>query len=283
MGRRIWKLTATAGVCAALAVIGAAAFANAQDGAPAQPRVSPTGVPIPQNTPPGLPVPEGAAVKSETLEGGLLVEDLKIGTGYEVKPGGAVVALYHGTLKSDPEKVFDSAYRRGSPIMFSLNGVIEGWQKGVPGMKVGGVRRLTIPAAMAYGEDGAPPMIPPNSDLVFIVEIVDALQVEDIKVGEGETATGQCVAVVAHTFKDAEGKELHKADAAKPYIWLPGEMSGMSMAIEGMKVGGKRKVVIPKEMNFIHPNAGNPLPSEVALTAEIELLHVRNLAPPPQR
>jgi FKBP-type peptidyl-prolyl cis-trans isomerase len=68
---------------------------------------------------------------------------------------------------------FDGNYENGQPIEFSLNGVIPGWTEGIPGMKVGGVRRLEIPAALGYGEQGSGDVIPPNSDLIFEVEIVN--------------------------------------------------------------------------------------------------------------
>ncbi len=96
--------------------------------------------------------------------------DVKVGDGEEVQPGDCVAALYYGTLASNGEK-FDGNYESGKPIEFSLTGVIQGWTDGIPGMKVGGVRRLLIPAAQAYGErdNGS---IPANSDLIFEVEIV---------------------------------------------------------------------------------------------------------------
>ena len=204
----------------------------------------------------------------------LIAEDITIGEGYEVKDGGSVVAHYHGTLKADPTKVFDSSFNRGEPVAFPLSGVIPGWQKGVPGMKIGGVRRLIIPAAMAYGDRSPSPDIPAGSDLVFIIKLVDAIQVVDDKVGEGEAASGQCVAVCNHVIKDKDGKEL---ESAKMSIWIPGEPP-VSMGLEGMKVGGKRTIKVPKEFNRSNPMAQGNRPADVAVTAEVELVAVRNLA-----
>src|SRR5690606_22330765 len=68
---------------------------------------------------------------------------------------------------------FDSSRTSPNPITFPLGGVIAGWQQGIPGMKVGGIRRLYIPAALAYGEAGSPPTIPSNADLVFEVKLLD--------------------------------------------------------------------------------------------------------------
>jgi len=96
--------------------------------------------------------------------------DLQIGTGEEVKPGDTVTAHYTGALAKDGT-IFQSSYDFGQPVPFGLNGVIKGWTDGVPGMRVGGKRRLLIPADQAYGSQ-AQAGIPANSDLVFDIEIV---------------------------------------------------------------------------------------------------------------
>lgn len=98
--------------------------------------------------------------------------DLQEGTGEVVKPGDTVTAHYTGALAKDGT-IFQSSHDSGSPVAFSLNGVIKGWTDGVPGMKVGGKRRLLIPAEQAYGADPRPGSgIPPNADLVFDIELV---------------------------------------------------------------------------------------------------------------
>lgn len=229
---------------------------------------------VPVN-PQAIPVPDLPIVAKSEVDG-IIIEDMKIGDGYEVKAGGAVVAHYHGTLK-DGGKKFDSSFERGEPIGFPLNGVIEGWQKGVPGMKVGGIRRLTIPAKLGYGERGAGQDIPPNSDLIFVIQLVDAVQVEDTKVGDGNAASGQCVAVAATVVKNSKGEVIEEHPAAKPYIWIPGELQGVSFGLTGMKVGGKRTIKVPKELNPAVPGLDTTRPAGEALTVELELIAVRNL------
>ena len=100
------------------------------------------------------------------------IEDLVVGTGATAKAGDQVSVHYTGWL-TDGTK-FDSSLDRGEPFAFTLGQgqVIEGWDKGVEGMKVGGKRKLTIPPAMAYGDQGAGDAIPPNAVLVFEVELL---------------------------------------------------------------------------------------------------------------
>jgi FKBP-type peptidyl-prolyl cis-trans isomerase len=101
----------------------------------------------------------------------LEIIDTKIGDGAEVPNGATITAHYTGALCKDGT-IFQSSHDFGDPITFGLSQVIEGWTKGVPGMKVGGIRRLIIPSQMAYGSVRAAANIPPNSDLVFDIELV---------------------------------------------------------------------------------------------------------------
>lgn len=99
-------------------------------------------------------------------------EDLTVGSGDEATTGKTVSVHYTGTL-TDGSK-FDSSLDRGRPFEFQLGAgrVIKGWDQGVLGMKVGGKRKLTIPSDLAYGARGFPPVIPPNSTLVFEIELL---------------------------------------------------------------------------------------------------------------
>ncbi|MDC0712817.1 FKBP-type peptidyl-prolyl cis-trans isomerase [Stigmatella sp. ncwal1] len=103
----------------------------------------------------------------------LKVEDVKVGTGAEAVAGKSVTVHYVGTLTTGAK--FDSSRDRGQGFNFQLGAgkVIQGWDQGVAGMKVGGVRKLTIPPEMGYGSRGFPPVIPPNSTLLFEVELLD--------------------------------------------------------------------------------------------------------------
>jgi FKBP-type peptidyl-prolyl cis-trans isomerase FkpA len=107
-----------------------------------------------------------------TTDSGLKYEDLTEGTGDEAQKGAHVSVHYTGWL-TDGQK-FDSSKDRNEPFSFPLGAghVIRGWDEGVQGMKVGGVRKLTIPPELGYGVRGAGGVIPPNATLVFEVELL---------------------------------------------------------------------------------------------------------------
>src|SRR5213083_666661 len=102
----------------------------------------------------------------------LEIENLKVGDGAEAVAGKVVSVHYTGWLLNGTK--FDSSVDRGQPFQFTLGAgqVIQGWDKGVDGMKVGGKRKLTIPSEMGYGARGAGGVIPPNATLVFEVELL---------------------------------------------------------------------------------------------------------------
>jgi len=101
----------------------------------------------------------------------LQIIDLVEGNGDVVPEGATITAHYTGALVADGT-IFQSSHDFGQPATFGLDQVISGWTQGVPGMKVGGTRRLVIPAVLAYGSRRAAANIPPNSDLVFDIELV---------------------------------------------------------------------------------------------------------------
>jgi FKBP-type peptidyl-prolyl cis-trans isomerase len=134
---------------------------------------SPTNTQI-NNTPTPQPA---AAGQSKTTMDGLVINDSVIGTGAVAALGDAVTVNYTGKL--DDGTVFDSSLNPGrTPLSFTIGStvrgksVIQGWNEGVPGMKVGGTRELTIPPALGYGAGGAEPVIPPNATLHFTITLL---------------------------------------------------------------------------------------------------------------
>ena len=124
----------------------------------------------------------GASGATST-DGGLGIEELAVGNGPEAAVGDKVKVHYRGTLTDGTE--FDSSRKHDSPFDFKVGAgrVIKGWDQGVPGMKVGGKRKLTVPASLGYGERGHPPVIPANATLIFEIELLEVT-----KAGEAPTA-----------------------------------------------------------------------------------------------
>jgi FKBP-type peptidyl-prolyl cis-trans isomerase len=109
----------------------------------------------------------------KTMPKELTIDDITLGTGPVAEAGDTVSVHYTGTLEDGTK--FDSSKDRGTPFVFTVGrgNVIEGWEKGIPGMQVGGVRKLTIPSDMAYGNQGVPGVIPGGATLLFEVELLE--------------------------------------------------------------------------------------------------------------
>lgn len=121
--------------------------------------------------------PVTAAPQRVVTASGLQYEDVKIGTGPEARSGMKVTVHYTGWLKSrdgSTGRKFDSSRDRGEPFQFplGLGQVIQGWDEGVQGMRVGGIRKLIVPSALGYGMRGAGTSIPPNATLLFEIELL---------------------------------------------------------------------------------------------------------------
>jgi FKBP-type peptidyl-prolyl cis-trans isomerase len=154
-------------VVVAAAIIGVgASYANMLT-QPAANITTNTNVPAPQPT---------AAGQTITTMDGLIIKDDVIGTGTVAEVGDTVTVNYTGKL--DDGTIFDSSLKSfkpdGAPYSFTIGvtHVIQGWSEGVPGMKVGGTRELTIPPALGYGADGAYSTIPPNATLHFVITLL---------------------------------------------------------------------------------------------------------------
>jgi FKBP-type peptidyl-prolyl cis-trans isomerase FkpA len=119
--------------------------------------------------------PGGAGnVEGTQTASGLVIDEVEVGVGDEAQTGDTVAVHYTGRLTDGTQ--FDSSQGR-EPLQFTIGEgrVIPGWEEGITGMRVGGIRTLTIPPELGYGEEGFPPVIPPNATLIFDVELVDII------------------------------------------------------------------------------------------------------------
>ena len=121
-----------------------------------------------------IPAAPTAKGETKTTKNGIKYETLKEGTGDELKPGS--IALFHYEGKLENGTIFDSSRPKGEPFKVTMGTghLIKGWEEGMPGMRVGEIRKLFVPAAMAYG-DRANGKIPANANLVFEVELLKIL------------------------------------------------------------------------------------------------------------
>lgn len=237
--------------------------------------------------------------------------DTLVGTGQEATIGSRVAVHYSGWLR-DPGaplqhgKAFDNSLSRG-PFTFQLGAgrVIKGWDQGVEGMKVGGKRTLIIPAELGYGARGAGNgVIPPNADLIFDVELLNVfvdhqinpdkpsivpippIKKIDTKKGSGaEAVTGKNVTVhyTGWLFdakaKKQKGEKFDSSVSSAAFTFSLGAgqvIKGWDEGVVGMKVGGKRTLIIPAALAYGERGAGNgKIPPNTDLIFDIQLLKVK--------
>jgi peptidylprolyl isomerase len=209
------------------------------------------------------------------------IEDNVVGTGDEAKSGMMLKVNYTGTLTNGT--MFDSSTGR-VPFEFELGAgqVIPGWDQGLLGMKVGGKRTLTIPPELAYGSRDSGP-IPPNSTLIFEIELLDVqppaqVEIEDIQVGTGAEAVPGKTITVNYTGTLTNGTVFDSSYGREPFTLQLGAgqvIPGWDQGLQGMKVGGKRRLTIPPSLGYGVQGAGSSIPPNATLIFEVELLDVK--------
>jgi FKBP-type peptidyl-prolyl cis-trans isomerase len=120
---------------------------------------------------PALPTAKG---QTKTTPSGVKYETIKEGSGRELKPGNSAKVHYVGTLENG--EVFDSSREKNKPAIFPIGSgsMIKGWEEAMPGMRIGEIRKMTVPPALGYGAAGQG-KVPPNATLIFEVELLDIL------------------------------------------------------------------------------------------------------------
>jgi FKBP-type peptidyl-prolyl cis-trans isomerase len=279
----------------------------------APPVVPPAPAPLPKEPRPDIayePPFNGAPQATQRLPSGITIEDFTLGAGEPAAAGAEVEVHYTGYLTDGT--VFDTSRKRGRPFGFELGAgrVIQGWDQGIAGMKVGGQRRLIIPAELGYGARQAG-KIPPNATLVFTVELSSmtaplpppqpierysgapareqklpgGLLVTDYQLGEGAEAKAGDEVQVHYRGTLDDGTEFDNSHPrGKPIKFTLGVgmvVKGWDQGIAGMKVGGLRKLVIPADLAY-GERARGKIPANAQLTFTVELMSVKpGLAPPP--
>jgi peptidylprolyl isomerase len=304
----------------ALAVMPACGGAAATE-APSEPEegsnsASPTEeVATPAEPEPATPVDEAGEEESgvEAAEAGEQFEDaietasglkyiiVEQGSGEAPQAGELVQVHYTGTLEDGTK--FDSSLDRGEPFQFPLGmgRVIPGWDEGLALLNVGGKAKLIIPPELAYGEQGAGGVIPPNATLIFDVELVgiqpgppeaptevdasdlvtteSGLQYYDFEEGSGDSPEeGQTVSV-QYTGWLEDGTMFDSSMLRGQPIQFPvgvGQViPGWDEGVASMKVGGKRQLIIPAELAYGEEGAGGVIPPGATLIFEVELVDVQ--------
>jgi peptidylprolyl isomerase len=234
----------------------------------------------------------------------LFTKDLVEGTGPEVKAGSQVTVNYLGVTYPQ-NKEFDSSWSRGQTASFSLGQVIPGWSEGLVGAKVGSRRLLVIPPDKAYGAQGSPPDIGPNQPLLFVVDVVSGpvevpeaisqqptpeydkaapppteLVTTDIVVGTGEeakpgaTVTVQYVGVNYSTGTEFDSSWSRSGQPAT--FGLDQVIKGWTDGIPGMKVGGRRQLIVPPDQAYGAEGRPPRIGPNETLVFVVDLLAVNN-------
>lgn len=226
---------------------------------------------------------------------GLQYVDLVVGKGETAVKGDLLKMHYAGKLANGKE--FDNSRNYREPFIFTLGAgeVIAGWDEGVTGMKVGGKRKLIIPPNLAYGDAGVEGLIPPKATLTFEVELLSVahrtpgdgkevvtesgLRYVEILIGSGEQPKAGNTVVVHYTGTLVDGKKFDSSlDRGQPFEFVLGRgqvIKGWDEGLASMRVGSKRKLIIPPDLGYGERGAGGAIPPNSTLIFEVELLDIK--------
>jgi FKBP-type peptidyl-prolyl cis-trans isomerase len=285
----------------------AAACGNEKEAAPAAPtppRETPPVAAPPVAEAPGKPAAPAIPADTEivTLPSGLKYSVLKEGgPGPKPKLGDMVKVHYTGWLTDG--KTFDSSRDRGEPTEFELGKVIKGWNEGLGEMTAGARWKLTIPPDLAYGPDGAPPVIPPGATLVFDVELLSfraapafrapdpaaqkatasGLRYEVCAPGEGEGPAPEDACEIAYTLYDAKGNVLQSSELTGKHIVAKAAEMQLPFLREApalMKQGAEFQFEVPPELCWGDKPMGN-LPPKSTTHWRLRMVRVGKVRPAP--
>jgi len=215
--------------------------------------------------------------------GELIIEDVTIGEGEKAVVGKRVMMHATGTLEDGT--IFDTSYTEAHPYIFTLgeNKVIEGWERGLIGMREGGQRILTIPPRMAFGTESSE-IIPVNATVIYEIELLEVdnpneLGIHILKEGEGdEVEIGDVLEVhYIGSFGDARIFDS-SINRARPLTFTFGNGSviqGWDLGLVGMKKGGQRRLVIPPSLAYGQAGSRDgAVPGNTTVIFFVELLEI---------
>ncbi|MBT3449194.1 MAG: FKBP-type peptidyl-prolyl cis-trans isomerase [Bacteroidetes Order II. Incertae sedis bacterium] len=231
-------------------------------------------------------VATGCDSDSSEDKGEVIITDLTEGTGDEIGNGITIVVEYVGRFTDGVQ--FDSTEESGRQFRFTLGAgqVLKGWDQGLIGMKVGGVRRLEIPSHLAFGKNGqtlstGEVVVPPNTDVeydVTLIDIFDEVITQDIIVGDGEVAELGDVLVVDYIgqYYDDRGQVFDASSIGGSYfIFTLGSGSviqGWDVGLQGMAVGTTRTMIIPPFLAYGAFGQGTTIPPYTILFFTVKLV-----------
>jgi peptidylprolyl isomerase len=258
---------------------------SAGDDEAAEPTAVPTPTPAPETDNTDLTLKPLIVVPDLPVPDELQITDVVVGTGEEAAADDFLIMQYVGVSYSNGLQ-FDASWDRGQPFSFTLGAgnVIKGWDDGIAGMAVGGRRQLVIPPEQAYGENGSGSgSIGPDETLIFMVDLLGVVPAElekpdvevpaepatelvinDLVEGEGEVAEAESVVWVHYVgVGQSTGEQFDASwdrgrDQAIPFVLGVGQViAGWDQGIEGMKVGGRREIIIPADLAYGEAGAGD--------------------------
>jgi len=240
----------------------------------------------------------------ETSDSGLKIAVLAEGTGEEEAEFGDTITVDFTIWVADSERYFTGSSTAGQPFTYPIGSgaVFPGWDEGVTGMTVGEKRQLLIPSELGLGTEGIGDIVPPNSDLLMEVELLDivkppeprtateidekdfeetdsGLKYYDLVEGDGDMPEEGQVVVVHYTGWLEDGTQFDSSlDRGQPIDFPIGTGSvipGWDEGVASMKVGGVRQLVIPSDLAYGDSGAGGTIPPGATLIFEVELLELR--------
>jgi FKBP-type peptidyl-prolyl cis-trans isomerase len=266
------------------------------------PTAAPTVAPIPTTVPtaevsvqPTAPaVPHATPIVAlddpslKTTASGLKYVDVVAGTGATPATDDWVTVQFTATLEDGT--LIGASSTRGGPTNIPLADLakeVAGWAEGMRTMKVGGIRELVVPPNLAYGDQGAGNVIPPNATLIFVVEMINTrpapqVDIKDVVVGTGAEAKDGMMVKVDFTGTLTNGTVFESSVGQQPVEFMLGAQQGgpgWDQGLQGMKVGGKRTLTVPADLAYGPQGNGSTIPPNATLIFEIELLDVQ---PPEQ-